>query len=102
MSIHQTPTSNIEEAWIVKYRAALNAAAMQQSRAVRLRAALSQACSIVVLRIGRMIETWMYAQSFVANPTLQPKSMGSERIRVPMGKSNRSAMKGEGSYKKAS
>jgi hypothetical protein len=73
MNTCKTPTTNIEEEWIVKYRAALNAAPIKRSHAARLRATWSHACSIMLSYSVKVIDKWIRWQSTVLNPTLQPE-----------------------------
>jgi hypothetical protein len=102
MQNHQTPPRDLEEEWIVKYRAALNAAPIEQSLVTRLHAAFSNACSIVLSRSVTVVDRWVHWQSFLISPTPQPRLTGNERPEVSLRRSNRGAAGAEGRYKKAS
>jgi hypothetical protein len=52
MNSQRTPAGITDEEWIAKYRAALNAVPVQQSRWTKLRAAFEQARSILVRHAG--------------------------------------------------
>lgn len=102
MSTCQPPTRDIEEDWIVKYRAALNAAPIEQSLATRLRAALTYAWSLALAHTVTVVNKWSHWQSFLTNPTLQPKLTANERLRIPFRKSDCSPAQEGNRYKKAS
>jgi hypothetical protein len=102
MNTCKTPTTNIEEEWIVKYRAALNAAPIKRSHAARLRATWSHACSIMLSYSVKVIDKWIRWQSTVMSPTLQPELTTTQRFRIPLRRSNRELTKDAGAFKKAS
>jgi len=102
MNIHQPPTRDMEEEWIVKYRAALNAAPIEQSCVERVRAALTNVCSLVVSYSATVVDKWIDWQSPITNPDVQSKLSHSARFRVPYRRSDGSPAKDESVYKKAS
>lgn len=86
----------------MKYRAALNAAPIEQSLARRLHAALSNACSVLLSHAVIIVDKLVQWQSVLINPALQPKMTGGERLRVLLRRSNQSLARDESRYKKAS
>jgi hypothetical protein len=69
---HHLQQSNNEE-WIAKYRAALDAALIQQSRTLRLRAALNHFSRVVASYLGQLVDEWMSAQWLTASSQLNPE-----------------------------
>ena len=61
------------EEWIAKYRAALDATLMQQSRALRFRAALNHFYRVVASYAGKLVDEWMSAQWLTASAELNPQ-----------------------------
>jgi len=109
MNTHKTPTANIEEEtasieeeWIVKYRAALDAAPIERSLATRLRAALIHTCGIVRSYTVKVVDKWIHWQSSMMNPSLQPELTTTQRFRIPLRRGNRELTKDAGTFKKAS
>lgn len=109
MNTHKTPTTNIEEEttsieeeWIVKYRAALDAAPIERSWATRVREVLIHACSVVLSYTVKLVDKWIQWQSSMMNPTLQPQLTTTQRFRIPLRRSDRGLTKDAGAFKKAS
>jgi hypothetical protein len=102
MNTHKTPTTNVEEEWIVKYRAALDAAPIEQSLATRLRAVLIHACSIVLSYTVKVVDKRIHWQSSMMNPALQPELTTTQRFRIPLRRGNREMTKDAGAFKKVS
>jgi hypothetical protein len=73
MNTLQTREKTFDEEWIVKYRAALNAAPIHEPRAVRFRAALDSAYSNIVSSIGRIVDVWSHEPVEKATAALEPE-----------------------------
>ena len=101
MNTSRTPARDVEEEWIVKYRAALNAAPIAQSRATRLFATLTHACSVLHSLTVRAVDAWLRWQSSAMNPSLQPKLISSQRLQAPFLR-NDYTQKDESKYRKVS
>ncbi|HKH98948.1 MAG TPA: hypothetical protein VJ999_07560 [Candidatus Sulfotelmatobacter sp.] len=63
MNIQQAPAGITDEEWIAKYRAAIDAVPIEQSRWVKLRALLDDACRVVFANVTRAINKWKHPMS---------------------------------------
>jgi len=63
METNQNRFEQLDEAWIAKYRAALNNTAVQQSLFTTIFASLTDARKTVVSQIERIVSSWTKARS---------------------------------------
>ena len=72
MEMNQTFVENAEETWIAKYRSAVKVPSIQQSRLMKVREAVNSAYSIVILRVGRILNRWTQPRTQKPAPSSQP------------------------------
>lgn len=102
MNTQKTPTTTIEEEWIVKYRAALDAAPIERSWATRVHAVLIHGCGFALSYTVKVVDKWIHWQSTMMSPALQPELTTTQRFRIPLRRSNRELTKDADAFKKAS
>ena len=77
--------NDADEAWIAKYRAALNDNPIQPSRSMRVRAVLQSAQNVAISKISRILARWNGArrhhQRPVASSEAEPPSQPPSSIR---------------------
>jgi len=83
----QSNAQNIEDQWIVKYRAALQAVSARKSRGERLRGAFHKAYQSVVTGAGRMVKKFVGAARPKSKTKLKPQLAGSRTGQIPWRKS---------------
>jgi hypothetical protein len=98
MSNNQNPRSASEDAWIVKYRAALDAIPAPQTRGQKLQSVFSNACAFVIAKAATTFGSWFIGAQ------LSPKSKFVPRpaIRPPERQAGPAILLEEGVSKKAS
>jgi len=72
METHRALARQVEEEWIAKYRAALDAAPVLQSRIVKLRAALDRAYNLFVSSLGTILNNLTRKQPLRPAAALAP------------------------------
>lgn len=98
MSNDQIPRSASEDAWIVKYRAALDAVPAPQTRGQKLQSVFANACAFVIAKAVTMFGSWFI------DAQVKPRSKSVPRlaIRPPERQPGTAILLEEGVSKKAS
>lgn len=102
MDVHHEQATGIEEEWIAKYRAALQAAPIENSRFAKFRATLARACCIVVASAGRIVDTLSPTQVLRPSATRQPGVAAIRTFQTSPRKQSLALANDEGVPKRAS
>jgi hypothetical protein len=94
MNTNRTRFELLDEAWIAKYRAALSAAPVPQSRFTKIRASLTDARNALVSQLERILRDWSKTKRQKSSAANQPAVISASRIarrsvkRVELGNKN--------------
>jgi hypothetical protein len=75
MNNQQSKVKDAPEDWIVKYRAAVAAEPMPQTRTSRLLAVLDDTYRTIVSTVARFVDDWIRAQTIPVNAPVQSASV---------------------------